>query len=75
MAFYGEPQWAVVGDTFPVGCKWSDNIVYRNETFCGNPDGENPKYNTTFGMYDGNCGIENLFMSWGHDVNVLLLQF
>jgi inositol oxygenase len=20
MAFYGEPQWAVVGDTFPVGC-------------------------------------------------------
>ena len=21
MAFFGEPQWAVVGDTFPVGCK------------------------------------------------------
>ena len=21
MAFYDEPQWAVVGDTFPVGCK------------------------------------------------------
>ena len=20
MAFYEEPQWAVVGDTFPVGC-------------------------------------------------------
>lgn len=22
MAFYGEPQWAVVGDTFAVGCRW-----------------------------------------------------
>ena len=21
MAFYGEPQWCVVGDTFPVGCR------------------------------------------------------
>ena len=21
MTFFGEPQWAVVGDTFPVGCK------------------------------------------------------
>lgn len=21
MAFFGEPQWAVVGDTFPVGCE------------------------------------------------------
>jgi inositol oxygenase len=44
MAFYGEPQWAVVGDTFPVGCLWSDNIVYREESFLGNPDGQNPKY-------------------------------
>lgn len=44
MAFYGEPQWAVVGDTFIVGCVWSDNIVYRNDSFEGNPDGENPKY-------------------------------
>lgn len=44
MAFYGEEQWCVVGDTFPVGCLWSDNIVYRNDSFQGNVDGENPKY-------------------------------
>lgn len=44
MAFYGEPQWAVVGDTFPVGCLWGENIVYRNDSFEGNPDGDNPKY-------------------------------
>lgn len=44
MAFYGEPQWAVVGDTFPVGCKWSPNIVYREHSFEGNVDGENEAY-------------------------------
>jgi len=67
MAFYGEPQWAVVGDTFPVGCLWSDNIVYRDTSFIGNVDGENPEYNTKYGMYKPNCGITNLKMSWGHD--------
>src|SRR5580658_6025187 len=28
LCLYGEPQWGVVGDTFPVGCAWSDQIVY-----------------------------------------------
>ena len=28
MCLWGEPQSAVVGDTFPVGCKFSDKIVY-----------------------------------------------
>ena len=23
LCLFGEPQWAVVGDTFPVGCRWS----------------------------------------------------
>lgn len=67
MAFYGEPQWAVVGDTFVVGCEWSDNIVYRDESFVGNPDGQNPKYNTKYGIYKPNVGLENLTLSWGHD--------
>jgi inositol oxygenase len=67
MAFYGEPQWAVVGDTFVVGCKWTENIVYRDESFNENPDGNNPKYNTKYGMYSPNTGLENLMMSWGHD--------
>lgn len=75
MAFYDEPQWAVVGDTFPVGCKWSENIVYRNETYHDNPDGNNPQYNTKCGMYEEKCGIENLMMSWGHDVSLLYWNF
>lgn len=37
-------QWAVVGDTFPVGCKFQDSIVYRNNSFQDNPDDRNPSY-------------------------------
>lgn len=67
MAFYDEPQWAVVGDTFPIGCQWSDNIVYREESFSGNSDENDKRYNTKIGIYKENCGIQNLTMSWGHD--------
>lgn len=74
MAFYGEPQWAVVGDTFPVGCEPSENIVFRKETFGDNEDLKNPKYNTKYGMYEKNCGIENLMMSWGHDVSFFYIE-
>src|SRR5271165_812859 len=28
LCLYGEPQWAVVGDTFPAGCAYSDKIVF-----------------------------------------------
>jgi inositol oxygenase len=31
LCLFGEPQWAVVGDTFPVGCAYSDKIVYQND--------------------------------------------
>lgn len=44
MAFYDEPQWAVVGDTFPVGCDWGKSIVYRDTTFHDNPDKNNDLY-------------------------------
>ena len=26
LCFFGEPQWAVVGDTFPTGCAYSDKV-------------------------------------------------
>lgn len=25
---FGEPQWAAVGDTFPVGCRFHGNLFY-----------------------------------------------
>jgi len=66
LCLFGEPQWAVVGDTFPVGCKFSDKIVY-SEFFTANPDYANEKYNTELGIYQRNCGLKNVHMSWGHD--------
>jgi inositol oxygenase len=66
LCLFGEPQWAVVGDTFPVGCKFSDKIVYP-EFFTANPDVNHDIYNSTMGVYDLNCGLENVDMSWGHD--------
>ena len=66
LCLFGEPQWAVVGDTFPVGCAHSDKIVYP-EFFAANPDSKNPKYNTKLGVYKQNCGLRNVTMSWGHD--------
>ena len=40
LCLFGEPQWAVVGDTFPVGCAFNDRIVY-SEFFAANPDAAN----------------------------------
>jgi inositol oxygenase len=66
LCLFGEPQWAVVGDTFPVGCAYSDKIVYP-EFFKNNPDYSNPDYNSRFGVYEKGCGLRNVQMSWGHD--------
>ena len=66
LCLFGEPQWAVVGDTFPVGCAYADKIVYP-EFFVNNPDYTNPAYNTRYGVYAPSCGLRNVHMSWGHD--------
>lgn len=64
--FLGEPQWTVVGDTFPVGCKFSDKIVY-SKFFSENPDNEHPVYSKKCGMYSPHCGLDQVHMSYGHD--------
>lgn len=69
LCLYGEPQWAVVGDTFPVGCAYSDQIVFP-EYFANNPDIKVPEYQTKYGIYEPNCGFDNLHMSWGHDAYI-----
>ncbi len=66
LCLYGEPQWAVVGDTFPVGCAYSDQIVFP-EFFAANPDSKVPEYQTLHGVYEPNCGLDKVDMSWGHD--------
>jgi inositol oxygenase len=66
LCLFGEAQWAVVGDTFPVGCKYSDKIVF-SEFFELNPDFGNPALQTESGMYEPGCGLDNIHLSWGHD--------
>jgi hypothetical protein len=65
--FFGsQGQWDVVGDTFVVGCKFSDKIIYP-DTFENNPDSRDPVYSTEYGVYKPNCGLDNVLLSWGHD--------
>ncbi len=59
-------QWAIVGDTFITGCKIPDGIVFP-EFNKENPDMQDPKYNTKYGIYTPNCGLDNVYCSWGHD--------
>jgi inositol oxygenase len=66
LCLYGEPQWAVVGDTFPVGCAYSDKIVFP-EFFRDNPDSQTPRYQTRLGIYSEGCGLDHVDLSWGHD--------
>lgn len=67
MAFYGEPQWAVVGDTFPVGCRPQPSIVFGPDSFRDNPDTQDSRYSSELGIYRESCGLESVVMSWGHD--------
>jgi inositol oxygenase len=58
---FGDPDWAVVGDIHPVGCQFSSKCVYP-QFFVDNPD----KYDK-YGIYQKHCGLDNLYMCWGHD--------
>jgi len=66
LCLFGEPQWAVVGDTFPVGCPYSDKVVYP-EYFSNNSDYKNEEYQSGTGVYTKHCGLRNVDLSWGHD--------
>jgi inositol oxygenase len=66
LCLFGEPQWAVVGDTFPVGCAFSERVVFP-ELFTENPDLRDPVRSTRLGIYAEGCGLERVHLSWGHD--------
>jgi len=53
-------QWALVGDTFILGCPIPDVCVYPEL---------NPKsnYDKPWGTYSPNCGLRNVYCSFGHD--------
>jgi inositol oxygenase len=66
LCLFGEPQWAVVGDTFPTGCPYSPKVVY-SEYFSANPDLHRTEFQTGTGIYREGCGLSLVHMSWGHD--------
>jgi inositol oxygenase len=66
LCLFGEPQWAVVGDTFPVGCAYSDKVVFP-EFFADNPDAKVAEYQSPCGIYAEACGLDAVHISWGHD--------
>ena len=66
LCLYGEPQWAVVGDTFATGVRFSDKVVF-SEFFRDNPDAQVAQYQTENGIYEPGCGLANVDLSYGHD--------
>jgi len=60
---FGEPSWAVVGDTYALGCEFPKSIVYYDTLT------ESPEYNRygKNGIYTEGCGLDNLIISYGHD--------
>ena len=63
---FDEPSWGVVGDTFVLGCKIPDTIVFYN--ILKDVVSEHPDYmNTELGIYQKGCGLENLTITFGHD--------
>ena len=66
LALYGEPQWSVVGDTFPVGCAFAGENIFPH-FFAENSDSTHDTYSTQLGLYSSNCGFDNVHFSFGHD--------
>ena len=60
------PQWGLGGDTWVVGCRIPDTVVYPflNKT---NPDMKDSRLNSPLGIYKKNCGLNCLKFTFGHD--------
>lgn len=69
---FGEPSWAVVGDTYVLGCAFPDTIVYHDE-LKHSPDAGKVEYSTELGIYQPHCGLENLHIAFGHDEYLYLV--
>ncbi len=67
LSYFCEPQWAVVGDTYPLGCQFSNKIVHA-DYFKDNPDFHHPLYQKKLGIYKKEgIGLDKVVMTWGHD--------
>ena len=64
---FDEPSWAIVGDTYVLGAEFPRSIVFP-DTLRNNIDSKNSKYTSKYGIYKPHCGIENLTLTFGHDI-------
>lgn len=61
--FGSEPEWAVQGDSYPLGCRFSEAIA-GHQFFSVCPDRRRRIYNTPLGIYSPGCGLENVYFTW-----------
>ena len=66
LCLFGEPQWAVVGDTFPVGCRYSEQdrlprILPREPRLL------RARVPDALRDLRQGCGLDQVHLSWGHD--------
>ena len=66
------PQWAVVGDTFPVGCRPQGSVLFCDSTFQDNPDLQDPLYRyASLAVGPPLCGV---FLSPPHPLSLPAAQ-
>lgn len=61
--FGAEPQWAICGESFPVGCRFHSSVIH-SQFFTANPDRRRRTYSTPTGVYAPGCGLASVCMSW-----------
>ena len=64
--FGNHAMWSIVGETFPVGCRFDEHVTYSN-WFAANPDKRRRALNTPFGLYAPGCGLNNVDMCFSGD--------
>ena len=69
-AFGGEPAWAVVGETFPVGARFSPAVSF-SAFFAANPDRRKRAYAAPLGVYVPGAGLAEVDMAWSADEYLL----
>ncbi len=58
-----QEQWGIVGDTYILGCELPETNIYKEyNKLC--PDINNQ---TKYGIYEQNCGLDNCYITYGHD--------
>ncbi|KAL6762230.1 hypothetical protein V8C86DRAFT_2522884 [Haematococcus lacustris] len=70
--FGSQPQWAVCGDSYPLGCRF-DPHIFGAQFFLANPDKRRRMYQTQLGIYQARCGLRNVLMSWGSQEYLFLV--